>query len=191
MAQCTAHNRDGNPCKGKAVTGYPVCRMHGAGSPGKGRPGGRPCVHGAYSKAVREGEVKTFEELRALGVSLTEELALARLQLSRALAWANDEGREACDGKRCPFALVDSRLELVAKVAERCKKVADGILVRIVDEGAVAQIAEVIERQVKDPEALAAIAGELERLGGRAGLFGATDSCFVAKRLATSQSSKE
>lgn len=147
------------------MTGYPVCRMHGAGSPGKGRPGGRPIVHGAYSKAVREGEVTTFEELRALGVSLTEELALARLQLSRALEWANEEGREACDGKRCPFGVVDSRLDLVAKVAERCKKVADGILVRIVDEGAVERIVEVIQRNVSDPAALAAIADELEALG--------------------------
>jgi len=124
---------------------------------------------------VKAGEVKTLEGLRALGVSLTEELALARLQLNRALEYANDEKRDPCDGKYCPFGLVDSRLDLVAKIAERCKKVADGILVRIVDEGAVQQVVEVIERHVKDPEALAAIAGALERLGGRAGLLGATE----------------
>jgi len=174
MARCTAHNRDRTQCKSNAVTGYPVCRMHGAGSPHQGRPGGRPIVHGAYSKAVREGEVKTFEELRALGVSLTEELALARLQLSRALEWANEEGREACDGKRCPFGVVDSRLDLVAKVAERCKKVADGILVRVIDERGVQQIADAIQRYVRDPEALAAIMEELERQGGAGGAPGPT-----------------
>lgn len=166
MAQCTARSkRSGERCKAPAVTGYPVCRMHGAGSPGKGRPGGRPPIHGGYSKAVREGEVKTFEELRALGVGLEQEVALARLQLSRALAWANEEGRARCQGKFCPGEVIDRRLDLVAKVAERCKKVADGILVRIVDEVAVQRIADVISRHVTDPEALAAITEELEHLG--------------------------
>ena len=170
MAQCTAHSkRTGERCKAPAVTGHPVCRMHGAGSPRKGRPGGRPPIHGAYSRVVREGEVKTFEELRALGVSLENELALARLQLSRAMEWANEEGRSTCEGKRCPFEVVDRRLDLVAKVAERCKKVADGILVRIVDEGAVQRIVDVIQRHVKDPETLAAIAAELDALGKVAG----------------------
>lgn len=165
MAQCTAHSRSGERCKANAVNGYPVCRMHGAGSPHKGRPGGRPPIHGAYSKAVREGEVKSFEELKALGVSLTEELALARLQLQRAMEWANEEGRSVCDRKACPQEVVDRRLDLVAKVAERCKKVADGITVRIVDEGAVERIAQVIECHVTDPSALSAIADELEALG--------------------------
>jgi len=177
MAQCTAQSkRSGERCKGQAVTGYGVCRMHGAGSPGKGRPGGRPPIHGAYSKAVREGEVTTFEELRALGVGLEQEVALARLQLSRALAWANPEGGllTPCDGKSCPGDVIDRRLDLVAKVAERCKKVADGILVRIVDEGSVQRIADVINRHVRDPETLLAITDELGRLGGagRGGLAG-------------------
>ena len=175
MAQCTAQSkRSGKRCKGQAVTGYGVCRMHGAGSPGKGRPGGRPCIHGAYSKAVREGEVTTFEELRALGVGLEHEVALARLQLSRGLEWANDEARTRCDGKFCPGEVIDRRLDLVAKVAERCKKVADGILVRIVDEGSVQRIADVINRHVRDPETLLAITDELGRLGGagRGGLAG-------------------
>jgi len=166
MAQCTAHNRDGRQCKSNAVTGYPVCRMHGAGSPHAGRPGGRPIVHGAYSKAVREQEIPTLEELRALGVGLESEVALARLQLHRALEWANEEGRQACDGKRCPHEVVDRRLDLVSKVAERCKKVADGVLVRIVDEAGVQRIVEVIERHVRDPETLRAIAEELETFGG-------------------------
>jgi hypothetical protein len=143
--------------------------MHGAGSPHKGRPGGRPIVHGAYSKAVREGEVTTFEELKALGVSLTEELALARLQLQRALEWANEEGRNACEGQQCPYAVVDRRLDLVAKVAERCKKVADGITVRIVDEAGVQRIVDVIRRHVKDPAVLESLAEELEASGGLAG----------------------
>ena len=38
------------PCGNPAVTGFPVCRLHGAGNPKKtGRPGGRPPIHGRYS----------------------------------------------------------------------------------------------------------------------------------------------
>jgi len=166
MPQCRAHARSGDRCKANAVEGYPVCRMHGAGSPHKGRPGGRPIIHGAYSKAVRAGEAKTWEELRALGVSLENEVALARLQLARALEWAKEGDRETCDGKRCPWQVVDSRLDLVAKVAERCKKVADGVVVRIVDEAAIGQVVAVIRRHITDPETLAKIAAELDQVGG-------------------------
>ena len=41
--------RTGKPCRNYAVTGHKVCRMHGAGSPSKGKAGGRPTVHGMYS----------------------------------------------------------------------------------------------------------------------------------------------
>ena len=162
MAKCTAHSkRTGEPCRNNAVKGYRVCRMHGAGSPHKGRPGGRPIVHGAYSKAVREQEIPTLEELRALGVGLESEVALARLQLHRALEWVGKQ----CDGKRCPQEVVDRRLDLVSKVAERCKRVADGIQVRIVDEAGVDRIVEVIERHVRDPQIMKAIATDLEMFG--------------------------
>ena len=83
----------------------------------------------------------------------------------RRFAGEGTAGRAFCSGKRCPFALVDSRLDLVGKLAERAKKVSDGILVRIVDEGAVARIAGVIQRHVTDPMALTAIREELEQIG--------------------------
>lgn len=41
--------RTGKQCRAFAVAGYAVCRMHGAGSPKKGKPGGRPPGHGLYS----------------------------------------------------------------------------------------------------------------------------------------------
>jgi hypothetical protein len=104
--------------------------------------------------------------LRQLGISLEDEVALARLQLNRALAWARDESRQTCGGKRCPYALVDSRLELVSRVAERCKRVADGIQLRIVDEAAIAKVEQAIATHVSDPETLAAIGEELETLDG-------------------------
>lgn len=57
--QCTAMSkaklRQGLPksecrCKRRAVEGYTVCQIHGAGSPYKGRKGGRPLIHGRNSK---------------------------------------------------------------------------------------------------------------------------------------------
>ena len=168
MARCTAKSkRTGLPCKSNAVTGYKTCRMHGAGSPHKGRPGGRPPIHGAYSKAIPGQEIQTLEELRELGVGLESEVALARLQLNRAVEWSAKESKRLCSGKRCPQDLIDSRLDLVSKVAERCKRVADGILVRIVDEGAIGQVLDVIKRHVTDTELLGAIAADLEKIGTR------------------------
>lgn len=44
--RCHAHSsRTGEPCKKWAVTGKKVCRSHGAG-------GGRPVLHGRYSKSL-------------------------------------------------------------------------------------------------------------------------------------------
>ena len=51
--QCTATaKRTGARCTNPAVTGFSVCRHHGAGRLAK--PGGRPSTHGRYSKLKRE-----------------------------------------------------------------------------------------------------------------------------------------
>lgn len=61
--QCTALNKQklrlGLPksecrCRRRAVIGYPVCQVHGAGSPYQGRRGGRPMITGQYSKYKKE-----------------------------------------------------------------------------------------------------------------------------------------
>jgi hypothetical protein len=167
MAQCRAHTKDGQPCQEAAVDGYPVCHLHGAGSPEEGRPGGRPggrpIVHGAYSKAVRPEDVPTLTQLRALGLSLEEEVAVARLQLSRALAWADAERPVRCDGKQCPYELVDSRLSLVSRVALRCQRIAEAVEVRLSQEEEADRIVAAINKHVSDPETRAAIARELGR----------------------------
>jgi len=50
MPQCTAKAKStGNQCKRSAVSNYPVCQVHGAGSPLQGRPGGRPRQSGRWS----------------------------------------------------------------------------------------------------------------------------------------------
>jgi len=79
--QCTAHRKsDGEPCRGKAVRGRTVCRMHG----GKA---GRPPVHGLYS-TVLKGRFR--ERLRAAKdlpnpLDATEEIALVRMLLAEFL----------------------------------------------------------------------------------------------------------
>ena len=46
-SRCTAKSkRTGERCKRPPATGWGVCRMHGAG-------GGRPIVHGRYSKVLK------------------------------------------------------------------------------------------------------------------------------------------
>ncbi|NJK46003.1 MAG: hypothetical protein HC933_18615, partial [Pleurocapsa sp. SU_196_0] len=42
--------RDGKQCNAVVTGGFSVCRLHGAGT--RARPGGRPPVHGRYSKSI-------------------------------------------------------------------------------------------------------------------------------------------
>jgi len=55
--RCKAHNRRGDPCGAYAVTGWTVCRMHGAGG---GQPPGP--AHPAWKHGLRSRE---FMALRA------------------------------------------------------------------------------------------------------------------------------
>jgi len=165
MPRCTAMAKStGKRCQRAAVADYPVCRVHGAGSPKQGRPGGRPRTHGVYARHLNPDELATLAELKKLGAGLEEELALARLQLTRAADWAHQTGAELCEGKSCPFALVDSRLELVSKVAERCSRIADGLQVTIVDSDAVQRVLTVLQKHVKSKATLKAIFEELREM---------------------------
>lgn len=52
-SRCTAKSkRSGVRCRNAPVTGWTVCRMHGAGN-GKDRSGGRPPIHGRYAMRHR------------------------------------------------------------------------------------------------------------------------------------------
>ncbi len=61
--RCTATSkRTGKPCQAPAVTGWTVCRFHGA-------RGGRPATHGHYTKeaiAARRALRKLLREERDL-----------------------------------------------------------------------------------------------------------------------------
>lgn len=84
MAQCTAKSkRTGQQCRRRAVTGYKVCQVHGAGSPKKGRPGGRPITTGRHSDKLPERLRERY--FAALGDSqlteLRDEIALTDARL--------------------------------------------------------------------------------------------------------------
>ena len=63
--RCSAHRRDGQVCRNAAVRGRAVCRMHGAGSPKRNKPGGRPPTHGLYSVAVAASLQSRLNEMRS------------------------------------------------------------------------------------------------------------------------------
>jgi hypothetical protein len=77
--QCTAKSKStGKQCCNPAVTGFKVCRVHGAG--GKKKPGGRPATHGRYSRLKREHLRSLIEEYEQDPdpLNILPELAAAR-----------------------------------------------------------------------------------------------------------------
>ena len=85
MPRCTAHQRNGLPCRRRAVAGKEVCARHGGG-PRAGAPRGNQNAlkHGLYSKAIPDGYEGAHEEALALE-SLEKELALLRVRIAHAL----------------------------------------------------------------------------------------------------------
>jgi len=87
--QCTATAKStGERCQNPAVSGWDVCRLHGAGSPKEGTTGGAPPTHGRYSAKRRESLQEKIEEYREENpAELWEELALLRALLQE---WLSD-----------------------------------------------------------------------------------------------------
>jgi hypothetical protein len=152
--QCTAHaKRSGVRCLLPARPGYPVCRVHGAGKGAK--RGGRPIVHGAYSKFLTAAEAEDFAQFKA-SFSLDDDLAFAATKALHA------------SGKVEAHQL-PALLELPSKLFERRKRVLEGITLKIdVDtvflRGFVAKVME----HVKDPTAQADLLAYLEQHLGEA-----------------------
>ena len=126
MGRCTAHSkRSGERCKNTASHGYPVCRFHGAGS--KNKPGGRPIVHGRYSKnlpirlAAKYAEALADPDL----LVLRDELALVDARQGELLERL-DSGESASrwkavqtahTGLQAAIGAKDSRIFLAAMAA--------------------------------------------------------------------------
>lgn len=86
--QCIGKNHaNGYRCQRYAVLGYSVCQVHGAGSPFKGRPGGRPPTIFKYKKNMPADLASRYEEAvsdeRLL--SLDNEIALITTRITQLL----------------------------------------------------------------------------------------------------------
>lgn len=123
MAQCTAKSkRTGERCRANAVDGYTVCRMHGAGSPGKGRPGGgdgRPIITGRYS--IKRTELARKAQQFASDTTpgdLTGELVLMRTLLQDYLDRFEDGIPLTLDDIERIFGMMEAIGRLVERIAK-------------------------------------------------------------------------
>ena len=120
MAQCTAKSkRTGERCRANAVDGYTVCRMHGAGSPHAGRPGGAPITTGRYSLAHRkslEEKAQAFANDPQPG-NLAGELALMRALLQEYLDRFPDD-------QRLPYDDIARIFEMAAEISRLVERIA-------------------------------------------------------------------
>jgi hypothetical protein len=154
MAQCTAHaKRSGQRCLLPARPGYPVCRVHGAGK-GKKR-GGRPVVHGRYSKFLRPEEVEDFETFKQ-HFDVTEDLAFAATKVYHAASRVRPEQ-------------LPSLLEVPSKIAERRKRVLEGVTLKLdVDVAFLREFVVKVLSYVHDPTAHAELLAYVEAALGEA-----------------------
>lgn len=105
--QCTAMSKiklrqgftgDDARCSNPAVTGYEVCRMHGAGCPTtRGTRGGRPATIGMYSQVLDETDLEVYKE--TIGdLSLVHEAALLKTRLNAYLRRLVEQSCNAAAG---------------------------------------------------------------------------------------------
>lgn len=98
--QCTATAKStGERCQNPAVTGWDVCRMHGAGTPTNETTGGAPPTHGRYAAKRRESLQEKIREYREeeTPAELWEELALLRAVLQEWLSDLEEIDRDTVD----------------------------------------------------------------------------------------------
>jgi hypothetical protein len=139
-------SQDGNPvrCGRKKEPGYNVCRYHGAG-------GGRPIIHGRYSKRLgrfREAYEQALESGEGL-LDLRETLALLELHVQRAAERASEADTP----------------QMRARALELCKQ-AQAAEPDARDQP-LEQLATLLEAGVAEDEALAALADAADRMAVR------------------------
>jgi hypothetical protein len=137
--QCTATaKRTGQRCQKRARTGYTVCEVHGAGKGAK--RGGRPPLHGYYSKFLTPAEAEDFAHFQA-HFSLDDDLAFAATKVYHAA------------GQVKP-AQLPSLLEVPSKLAERRKRVLEGVTLKLdLDVAFLRGFVAKVLGHVTDPEA--------------------------------------
>lgn len=93
MSQCTANRTNGQPCKGQAISGATVCRVHGGSAPQVIEAARRrllAMVPGALGVLQRSARVRRGKEVKNWEPS-KEEIAAAREILDRAGLKAADK----------------------------------------------------------------------------------------------------
>ena len=144
--QCGAKTRSNTPCKRRPAPGNKRCRLHGGSSTGPRTRGGKKRsahpTHGIYATALGVEEVTAVEQR---GITLVQELTVARVQLRRALlAWEkwnttnpkglpadehvttqNDRGEGTTIRRRRPdlWGIIDRCLGRIGRLAEQHAKV--------------------------------------------------------------------
>lgn len=150
--QCTATaRRTGKRCQNPAVTGYSVCRMHGAGSPSKGTVSGRPVTTGRYSLAHRrklaDKQGKFLNDAKPW--DLSDELALMRALLQEYLERYDDNAKLPAQEIDRIFAMI----ETVSRLVERITKIINTTaLTQIEVQYLQARLADLLNKYVADPD---------------------------------------
>jgi len=120
-AKCKA---TGQQCRRRAVEGFSVCQVHGAGS--KKHPGGRPIKTGLHSKVLRKKLAKRVAKY--LGnenlCNLRVNIALKRALLDELFA------RRSAEKKRLNIATINNASQLLNSISqdiERLDKLEHGV----------------------------------------------------------------
>ena len=168
MAQCSATNkRTGEQCRRRAVSGYNVCTVHGAGTKkrveaGERNRSGAPVKHGLYSKHFKEEVLQKIEDFR-LDPDLEKldfEIAYLKSLLPRI---ENDPEMEESD----KVVLLEKILSSIFKNMDNREKIIEARRYSIGVEKLqllVKYMFAAVQKHVDDPETLQKIGKELHEL---------------------------
>ena len=173
MPQCQATNKQTKEqCRRKAVTGYNVCTVHGAGTrkrveQGIRKPPGAPIKHGHYSKHFKEDVLQKIEDFKSDPdmEKLDFEIAYLKSLLPRI------EGMESDDlAESDKIVLLEKILSSIFKNMDSREKIIEARRYSIGVEKLkllVKYMFEAVRKHVEDPEVLQQIAEDLRILAGK------------------------
>ena len=170
MKQCGAKTRSGEPCKNAAMLGASRCRFHGGKTPrGHALPQTR---HGRYSKDLPTYLASRFHESQSDPdlLNLRAEIALIDTRLGELVASLNKEPDSAEEEPRSPWPAITELTEQRRKLVETERKRLVDMQQMITAEQAavlIAALTDAVRRHVHDPDILAAISREFDRITHR------------------------
>lgn len=171
MAQCQARKkRTGEQCRRRAVSGYTVCTVHGAGTrkrveAGLKKRAGAPIKHGHYSKHFKEEVLQKIEDFRSDPdlEKLDFEIAYLKSLLPRI---ENDDTLEESD----KITLLEKIISSIFKNMDAREKIIEARRYSIGVEKLkllVKYMFAAVQKHVDDPEILRKIGAELRELASK------------------------